>query len=105
MPVQDPEASRSIGFVIESASSSHPGPEQVTCRMIVAGTLETDACLAFMTHYLNRLDLASTLISADPTQIEIELTGADVLVDMFEMANWLGPAGSWVDSVRTRSLP
>ena len=74
------------------------------CRMILKGRIECESCLAFMAHYLRRLDLESRIVEAGTAGIEIELNGPEAMIDMFEMANWLGPEDSLVHSIEVNPL-
>ena len=73
-------------------------------RMTVTGRLQMEACLPFMDHYLQRLDLKGWIYHACADRVEIELQGQETLIDMFEIACWLGPADSYIDEIFTSPL-
>ncbi len=78
--------------------------EMVEIRMTVTGRLQMEACLSFMDHYLQRLDLKSRICHAGTDRVEIDLHGHEALIDMFEIACWLGPADSYIDKISTSPL-
>ena len=46
---------------------------------------------ALMNHYLYRLDLTGRIEHLRQGAIAVDLTGHEDLIDMFEIACWLGP--------------
>lgn len=56
-----------------------------------------------ITHFIGRLNLESRIESASPGAITIDLQGDEDLIDMFEVACWLGPEDGLIDGVA--SLP
>ncbi len=73
-------------------------------RLTVTGRMETEACLALMQHFLRRLDLKSRILSVTPGRVTVDVQGNENLIDMFEMACWLGPENGRVDDVQLAPL-
>lgn len=76
------------------------GPVIMTKReMTISGTLKTKEILDFIQHYLRLFDLDNQIVVANTTQVTLLLHGAPELIDMLEMACWLGSANSRITSV------
>lgn len=71
----------------------------VTRGVSLEGALSTESCLAMIIHFARRLSLTSTITSASPRSISIMLTGDERVIDMFEIACWLGPDDVTVDTI------
>ncbi|MCY4304292.1 MAG: hypothetical protein OXC62_05865 [Aestuariivita sp.] len=68
-------------------------------EMIISGTLKTKEMLDFIQHYLRLFDLDSHIIKVHTTEVKLSLRGAPDLIDMLEIACWLGPENSQILSV------
>ncbi|KGJ07440.1 hypothetical protein ATH84_103119 [Paracoccus versutus] len=76
----------------------------VTRRVSLEGALKTESCLAMVSHFARRLSLSSTITSATPKYITLILTGDESLIDMFEIACWLGPDDVNIDTITLETV-
>jgi len=67
--------------------------------MTISGAFETEACLCFIQSYLRRLNLDSQITRAGDDAITLMLRGQPELIQMLEMACWLGPQDSRIERV------
>lgn len=70
----------------------------------ITGRIDMDSFFDFCHQRSERLDLAGRFHVVAPDEVRIHLTGAPDLVDMFEMACWLGPRSAMVDRIQTSPL-
>ncbi|MDP0926512.1 hypothetical protein Q0601_04965 [Paracoccus onubensis] len=73
-------------------------------RISLEGSLNTESCLAMASHFARRLSLSSTIANATPSRITLTLTGDERLIDMFEIACWLGPDDVNVDTITVETI-
>ena len=71
----------------------------IKCKMTIYGTLKTKDMLDFVQYYLRLFDLDNHIIKVHATEVKLSLHGAPDLIDMLEMACWLGPENSQITSV------
>jgi len=71
-------------------------------RMTISGALQTEGFLNFIGHYANRLSLNSGIVEASQARITLDLDGPAQLIDMLEMACWLGPEDCVVTDITLR---
>ncbi|MCY4006357.1 MAG: hypothetical protein OXE84_05970 [Rhodobacteraceae bacterium] len=73
--------------------------EAPSVKMVINGDLHIPSCLGFIALYVQRLDLDSQVTHANRHSIALGLQGHAELIDMLEMACWLGPETSQIQSV------
>ena len=74
-------------------------------RLTIQGQFDADVFYDFARYFANRLNLRGVFRTPVSGQIEIDLEGAPELIDMFEMAHWMGPRHADVISVDCTELP
>jgi acylphosphatase len=76
-------------------------PESRSARLIILGEVDNVGFEEFAMLYARRLSLSGRLTPSGGGRLDIELYGRHELIEMFEMACWLGPRRALVDSVTT----
>ncbi len=75
-------------------------------RLVFTGRLEPDSFVAFARHRATRLSVTAVVGVARADRVEVAVSGAEDLIDMFEVACSLGPIDCLVDDcVRLAAAP
>lgn len=72
-------------------------------RMTILGDLGGSSFVPWIRRHAAKLGLSHTISHADPMRIELEVAGAEELIDMMEMGCSLGPIDVWVDRIERAS--
>lgn len=68
-------------------------------RMIILGDLKAASFLPWIGRHAARLGLSQAVSYRDDERIELELSGAEELIDMMEVGCSLGPIDVWVETI------
>jgi len=72
---------------------------------VIEGQFDKDDLFEFAEHRASRLNLRGQFRPAHAGLIEIDLEGYEELLDMFEMAMWLGPRHALITSIESTQIP
>lgn len=75
-----------------------------TKRLTLTGDIVANSGFVFAAHYAGRLDLTGRYQTSPNGETIIELRGAPELIDMFEIAFWLGPSDAMIDSISVEDV-
>lgn len=76
-----------------------------TFEMHIQGSFLMAEFFDFCRHRATRLDLPGTFTEVSSHEVQILVNGEEDLVDMFEVACWLGPRSAYVEAISTRNYP
>jgi acylphosphatase len=79
--------------------------EAKTARLIILGKVDNVGFEEFAEFYARRLDLLGHMAASGDGRLDVELYGPGELIDMFEMACWLGPSEALVDTIKCSPEP
>lgn len=73
-------------------------------RMTIKGDLKAGSFLPWIARHAARLGLAQAVSYRDDERIELELLGAEELIDMMEVGCSLGPIDVWVETIERTEM-
>lgn len=73
-------------------------------RMIILGDLKAHSFVPWIVRHAQRLGLSQAVAYRDDERIELELSGAEELIDMMEVGCSLGPIDVWVETIERAEI-